>query len=403
MTILTADKISDEGLATLRDAGHDVVARPKSSGAELEELLRAERPEVLVVRSTRVTAEMMEANPRLELIVRAGAGYDNIDVNAASERGIFVANCPGKNADAVAELTIGLMLAMDRRIPDNVADARAERWNKAEYARAKGVRGSTLGVIGLGSIGAQVARLGQALGMSVIAWSRSLDEARAEMLDVVRMESPSAVAAGADVVTVHVAATEDTEHLADRSFFAGMREGALFINTSRSRVIDEEALQWALEERGIRAALDVMEGEPSQKEGPFQHALATHPNVYFTHHIGASTQQAQNAIAAEAVRIINSYGERGDVPNCVNLEAHSPATHLLTVRHLDKVGVLAAVLDEVRKAAWNVQEMENLIFEGAHAACARIRFDGEPKDEVVRTIVDHPDVLAVTLLPLGRE
>lgn len=402
MKILAADKLAGVAGAALESSGHDVLVRPALSGEALLNELREERPQVLIVRSTRVSADMLEANPDLELIVRAGAGYDTIDVEAASGRGIFVANCPGKNSDAVAELTIGLVLSLDRRIPENVIDARDGRWNKAAYAKAEGVRGRTLGVIGLGSIGSQVARLGTALGMSVIAWSRSLTDETADEVGIIRKASPQEVAADADVVTLHVAATPETRHLADRDFFSHMKEGAFFINTTRSSVVDEEALRWALDEKGVRAALDVMEGEPAQKQDAFDHPLASHPSVYMTHHIGASTQQAQEAIAIEAARVTNMYAESGVVPNCVNLEAHSPATHLLTVRHLDKVGVLAAVLDEIRKASWNVQEMENLIFEGARAACARIRFDGAPKDDVVRRITDHPDVLAVTLLPLAE-
>lgn len=402
MKILAADKLAGVAGAALESSGHDVLVLPALSGEALLNELREERPQVLIVRSTQVTADMLEANPDLELIVRAGAGYDTIDVEAASGRGIFVANCPGKNSDAVAELTIGLVLSLDRRIPENVIDAREGRWNKAAYAKAEGVRGRTLGVIGLGSIGSQVARLGTALGMSVIAWSRSLTDEIADEVGIIRKASPQEVAADADVVTLHVAATPETRHLADRDFFSHMKEGAFFINTTRSSVVDEEALRWALDEKGVRAALDVMEGEPAQKQGAFDHPLTSHPSMYMTHHIGASTKQAQEAIAVEAARVINMYAESGVVPNCVNLEAHSPATHLLTVRHLDKVGVLAAVLDEIRKASWNVQEMENLIFEGARAACARIRFDGVPKDDVVRRITDHPDVLAVTLLPLAE-
>jgi D-3-phosphoglycerate dehydrogenase len=343
---------------------------------------------------------MMEASPALELIVRAGAGYDTIDVESASSRGIFVSNCPGRNSDAVAELTIGLMIALDRRIPDNVSDARTGRWNKGAYSSARGIKGATLGIVGLGNIGARVANLAQALGMQVVAWSRSLTDEKAEELGVTRKSSPIEVAADADVVTLHVAASSETRNLADAAFFQAMRSGSIFINTTRASVVDEEALRRAVEEKGIYAGLDVMEGEPAQKEGPFEHPLAAHPHVYFTHHIGASTEQAQEAIAAEAIRIVNVYDESGHVPNCVNIERHSPATHLLTVRHLDKVGVLAAVLDEVRKAEWNVQEMENLIFAGARAACARITFNGSPSSEVVRQIEDHPDVLAVSILAL---
>jgi D-3-phosphoglycerate dehydrogenase len=343
---------------------------------------------------------MMDASPNLELIVRAGAGYDTIDVEAASERGLFVANCPGKNAVAVAELTIALLLAMDRRIADNVQDARAGRWNKATYAKAQGVKGQTLGVIGVGSIGQEVIVRAQALEMRVVAWSRSLTSLQADKLGVERMNSPEAVAQEADIVTLHVASTPETKHLADRAFFEAMKPGALFINTTRGAVVNEDALRWALDEKGIRAALDVFEDEPSYKEGALDKTLAQHPNVYLTHHIGASTQEAQDATAEEAVRIITTYAETGRVPNCVNLAEHSPASHLLTVRHLDRVGVLAAVLDEVRKADWNVQEMENLIFEGAKAACARIRFDGEPSDAVVDTIAHLDHVLAVSLIAL---
>lgn len=399
MHILIADKLADIGVASLEAAGHDVLQQ-SLSGDDLLATLRSEKPQVLVVRSTKVSSAMMDANPSLELIVRAGAGYDTIDVEAASARGIFVANCPGKNAVAVAELTIALLLAMDRRIADNVQDARSGHWNKATYAKAQGVKGQTLGVIGVGSIGQEVIVRAQALEMRVVAWSRSLTPAYASKLGVERMDTPEAVAREADVVTLHVASTPDTRHLANRAFFEAMKPGALFINTTRGAVVDEDALRWALDEKGIRAALDVFEDEPAYKEGAFEKALAQHPNVYLTHHIGASTQEAQDATAEEAVRIITTYADTGRVPNCVNLAEHSPASHLLTVRHLDRVGVLAAVLDEVRKANWNVQEMENLIFEGAKAACARIRFDGEPSDAVVDTISHLDHVLAVSLIAL---
>ena len=403
MKVFLADKLAERGVQALTEAGHTVVVEPKVSGETLLEALRQAQPHVLVVRSTKVNSAMMDANPNLELVVRAGAGYDTIDVAGASQRGIFVANCPGKNATAVAELTTALILALDRRIPDNVNDARAGRWNKARYSKAQGVKGRTLGVIGTGSIGQEVIVRALALEMRVLAWSRSLTGGFARALGVERRESPQAVAAEADIVSLHVASVPATRHLADRAFFEAMKPGAFFINTTRGPVVDEAALRWAMDEKGIRAALDVFEGEPSYKEGALDLPLAQHPNVYLTHHIGASTQQAQDATAAEAARIINTYAETGHVPNCVNMEAHSPATHLLTVRHLDKVGVLAAVLDEVRKANWNVQEMENLVFAGAKAACARIRFNGVPSDAVVARINGHQDVLAASLIPLPGE
>jgi len=400
MKILLADKLSARALGALAEAGHVVVNEPSLKGETLVEALRAETPEVLVVRSTKVPAEAMDADPKLELIVRAGAGYDTIDIDGASERGIFVSNCPGKNAAAVAELTMGLILALDRSIPDNVIDAREGRWNKAKYSKAAGVKGRTLGVIGTGNIGRAVIRRAQSFGMNVIAWSRSLTDEQAAALGVTRMERPLDVAANADVVTLHVAATPETRGLAGKAFFEAMKPGAFFINTTRSSVVDEEALRWAMDEEGIRAALDVISNEPAYKEGAFTHPLAYHPNLYLTHHIGASTRQAQDAIADEAVRVVNTYAETGEAPNCVNLAGRTPATHQLTVRHRDKVGVLAAVLDEMRKAGWNVQKMQNLIFAGAKAACAYISFAGAPNEETVHRIESHPDVLAVTLIDL---
>ena len=400
MKVFVADKLAESGLDALNEAGHTLIVEPKVSGDTLLDALREAEPQVLIVRSTKINSAMMDATPTLELIVRGGAGYDTIDVEGASQRGIFVANCPGKNATAVAELATALILALDRRIPDNVNDARAGRWNKATYSRAQGVKGRTLGVIGTGNIGQEVIVRALALEMRVVAWSRSLTDGFAHALGVERCESPLDVAAEADIVTLHVASKPQTRHLADRAFFEAMKPGAFFINTTRGPVVDEEALRWAMDEKGIRAALDVFEGEPSYKEGALDVPMAQHPNVYLTHHIGASTQQAQDATAAEAARIVNIYAETGTVPNCVNMEDHSPATHLLTVRHLDKVGVLAAVLDEVRKANWNVQEMENLVFAGAKAACAHIRFNGEPSDAVVAQINGHPDVLVASLIAL---
>jgi D-3-phosphoglycerate dehydrogenase len=400
MKIFLADKLSSSCVDALERGGHEVVSRPDAKGDALVEALRSENPAVLVVRSTKVPESLLDAAPALELVVRAGAGYDTIDVDAASSRGIFVSNCPGKNSVAVAELTLGLVMALDRRIPDNVADARGGTWNKAEYSKAPGLKGRTLGLVGLGSIGREVARRAEAFGMRVIGWSRSLTPESAAGMGVGFRATPIEVARDADIVSLHVAATADTKHLADRAFFEAMSPGALFINTTRSSVVDEEALVWAVENRGIRAGLDVFEDEPAAKDGTFRSAVASHPGIYVTHHIGASTEQAQESIAAEAARIILLFSETGDVVNCVNVADQTPATHKLTVRHLDRVGVLANVLGEIRTAGWNVQEMENMIFAGARAACASIRFDGDADPEVLARIGALPDVLAVSVIKL---
>jgi D-3-phosphoglycerate dehydrogenase len=398
MTILVADNIADVGIDALNEAGHSIVEEPGLSGETLVETLRAEAPEVLIVRSTKVAPEALDASPSLALIVRAGAGYDTIDVEGAANRGIFVANCPGKNSVAVAELTMGLILSLDRRLPDNVADARAGRWNKKAYAQAEGLKGRTIGIVGLGNIGREVVQRARAFDLDVIAWSRSLTPGEAEEdLGIGYRDGPEAVARDASIVSLHVASTPETENLADRSFFEAMPEGAIFVNTTRAAVVDEDALAWALDEKDIRAGIDVMEGEPASKQAEFEHPLADHPNLYVSHHIGASTQQAQDATALEAARVVRTFDEEGDVPNCVNLAEQTRATHQITVRHRDKVGVLAGVLDEMRRADWNIQEMSNRIFEGGKAAVASIRFNGPFRQKVVGRIADRDDVFAVSV------
>lgn len=400
MTILVADKLSESGLDEMRAAGYAVVSQPELTGEALVGALGEHNPAVLIVRSTRVPDEALAAAADLQLVVRAGAGYDTIDVAGASGRGIFVANCPGKNAVAVAELAMGLILTVDRRIPDNVIDARQGTWAKATYSKAAGVKGRRLALIGLGNIGRAVARRAQAFGMDVVAWSRSLTPARTRDLGVQFAETIAEAIDGADIVSLHVAATPETARLADRQFFESLKEGATFINTTRSSVVDEDALLWALDNRGLRAGLDVFSEEPAAKSGPFESRVASHPSVYVTHHIGASTAQAQEAIAAEAVRVVMAFAASGEVLNCVNLAAASEATHQLTVRHLDRVGVLAAILDEMRRAELNVQEMENLLFSGGDSACAYIRFQGDPDEDTIDRMRQHPDVLAVSLVQL---
>jgi len=343
---------------------------------------------------------MLEAG-RLSLVVRAGAGYNTIDVETASERGISVANCPGKNAIAVAELAFGLILALDRRIPENTADLKRGVWNKKEYSKARGLYGRTLGLIGLGGIGCEMCPRARAFGMRVVGWSRSLTDVKARNLGVEALDSIFQVAAASDVVSVHVALKPETTKLVGEDFFAAMKPGSFFVNTSRAEVVDQAALERAVREKGIRAGLDVFAGEPSGGGGSVDDPIFQLPGVVGTHHIGASTEQAQEAIAAETVRIVREFKETGRPPNVVNLAKKSPATHLLVIRHYDRVGVLAEVFDRIKAAGINVQETENVVFDGAKAAVARIHLNQAPSDGVVADIqAATPDILEVTLLPI---
>ena len=416
MKVLIADPFEPSGLEGLKAAGCEVVYDPDAKDDRLIEAVRSTGAEVLVVRSTKVTSAMLDAG-RLALIVRAGAGYNTIDVAGASKRGIYVSNCPGKNAIAVAELTFGLILALDRRIPDNVAELRAGKWNKKAFSKARGLRGQTIGVLGIGSIAQEVIRRAAAFGLDVVVWSRRFDgeerpmrEAEARAFDLeaearlVRIElapTPAAVATRADILSVHLAFGPDTKGLVGREVLAGLKPGATFINTARAEIVDHAALLEAAREKRVRVGLDVFNAEPATATGDFNDELVSLPNVYGTHHIGASTDQAQEAIAAETVRIVTSFKNTGKVPNVVNLASRTPATHMLVVRHRDRPGVLAHVFDNLREANLNVQETENIVFEGAEAAVARINLDGAPASALCDKIKSgHADVLDLQVVKL---
>ncbi|HEX8845351.1 MAG TPA: 3-phosphoglycerate dehydrogenase family protein, partial [Pyrinomonadaceae bacterium] len=377
-----------------------VTFQPDLKDEALVEAIRTLKPDVLVVRSTKVTEPMLAAGA-LKLVVRAGAGYNTIDVGAASRRGIYVSNCPGKNSIAVAELAFALVLALDRRVADNVIALRRGEWNKKEFSKARGLYGRTLGLIGTGQIGQEMIPRARAFGMKTIAWSRSLTPERAASLGVERLDTPQEVARVADVVSVHLALKPETRSIVGADVFNSMKEGAIFINTSRGEVVDQGALTHALRTRRIRAGLDVFASEPTSATGEFTDEIAKEENLYGTHHIGASTDQAQEAIAAETVRIIQSFKETGRVPNVVNLAERTPATHTLVVRHQDRPGVLAHVLDAVRGANINVQEMENIIFEGSEAAVARINLEAAPPTETIERLrAENPDILELNLLEI---
>ncbi|MGI9167638.1 MAG: 3-phosphoglycerate dehydrogenase family protein [Pyrinomonadaceae bacterium] len=402
MLVLIADKFEQSGRDGLQAIGCDISYQSDLKDDTLVTAIATEQPDVLVVRGTRVTESMLAAGP-VKLVVRAGAGYNTIDVAAASRLGIYVSNCPGKNSIAVAELAFALILALDRRIPDNVISLRRGEWNKKEFSKARGLYGRTLGLIGVGKIGQEMIPRAKAFGMRVIAWSRSLTIEGAEQLGVEYKPKPNDVANEADVVSVHLALNPETKELIGSEFFSAMREGSYFINTSRGEVVDQPALVQAMKTRAFRAGLDVFSNEPTTAKAEFADEIAKEATLYGTHHIGASTDQAQEAIAAETVRIVREFKETGKVPNVVNLARQTPATHRLVVRHLDRPGVLASVLEALKAEQINVQEMENIVFEGAEAAVARINLEQAPSREMLnRLTAETTDIIELDLLELSN-
>ncbi|MDD8018538.1 MAG: 3-phosphoglycerate dehydrogenase family protein [Bacteroidota bacterium] len=378
MKVLIADALPQQTIDNLALLGTQVVYKPKLKSEELASAI--DDAEVLVVRSTEVHADCISKAKNLSLIIRAGAGVNNIDMKAANARGIYVSNCPGKNSIAVAELAMGLLLALDRRIPENVADLRNGKWNKSEYSKADGLFGKTVGVIGVGQIGKEFIVRTKAFGLNVIAWSRSLNQESADELGVERAEFIEELIPKCDVVSVHLALKPETKKIITKDLIALMKPNAIFINTSRWEVVDEEALYEAAKAGKIRVGSDVFSGEPEDKTSPMTNKIASLPSVYGTHHIGASTEQAQNAIAEEVVAIVKQYKERGTVKNWVNKAKVTAATYQLVIRHYDKPGVLATILNSLKTESINIQEVENVIFEGTQTAVCSLRLESKPSD-----------------------
>jgi len=357
-------------------------------------------PQILIVRSTKIQKHHIEAAPNLSLIIRAGSGVDNIDVDEASVRGIFVANCPGLNSIAVAELTMGHLINMDRRIADNVYELRQGKWSKKEFGKANGLYGRTLGVIGMGTIGSLVVKRAQVFGMVVQVFDRSLTPQKAEELGVHYCNSVEAACTSADAITIHVPLTPSTKYLINKQALSKLKDGAYVINTSRGGVVNEKELIEVAKIKNLRYGCDVFENEPKASDNVFgDRDIATNPNIYGTHHIGASTEQAEEAVGREVVNIVSNFISTGKVLNCVNLEIEKQASakYKLTVRHKDAVGVLAFILQELRTEGINVGEMANIIFTGAQAASARFALDTKPSEKCLQALRSHEHIYAVQL------
>jgi D-3-phosphoglycerate dehydrogenase len=397
MKVLIADSIDETAVQQLEAAGDEVVLSPDLTAETLPD--RIGDAEVLVVRSTLVTPAVIDAGKKLALIVRAGAGVNTIDTEHAAANAVLVANVPGRNAIAVAELAFGLMLAIDRHIADATADLRVGTWNKKAHGRARGLYESTLGIIGLGEIGMALAERAVGFGMRVVAERKDRPRAvqeRTRQLGIELLPDRDHLLDESDIVSIHVPGNPSTHHLVDAEFLARMKDGAVLINTSRGDVVDPDALIEAMDRRGIRCGLDVYPDEPAGGAGSIDSALARHPNVVGTHHIGASTDQAQRSVAEGTVEVIDSY-RRNEIEHCVNLEVAPERTCTLTVRHFDRVGVLASVLDILRAADLNVSNMRNRIFAGSLAAMATIDVAGPVDAKILAEIEANPDVIAVVM------
>ncbi|HEY4013535.1 MAG TPA: NAD(P)-dependent oxidoreductase [Polyangiaceae bacterium] len=401
MRLLIADKLHPRAIEELRTLPLDVVYDPELTKETLEKGLHGVG--ILVVRSTEVTASAIENAKQLNLIVRAGVEYATIDVRAASKHGVYVANCPGKNASAVAELAYGLMLALDRRIPDALASLRAGKWERQEFSKAEGLHGKTLGIVGMGAIGREVALRGRGFGLNVVAWSRSLTAARAAELGVGHAASLEDLAARSQILSLHLALVERTKQIVSRRVLDRLPDRAMLINTARADLVDNEALMDGIGRRGFRVGLDVYPEEPRSRTFAAADMFRSFPSggvVYGTPHIAAATDQAQLAIATEAVRVIRSFLLEATVPNVVNVSSSSAARFQIVIRMMDKIGTFAHVLGVLKRHGINVEEVSNTVFEGGVAACAKLRLVSRPTEACLAEIKAFHEVLHVDLVML---
>lgn len=390
MKVLIADKFPEIFIEKMQEAGLEVIFEPKLGENDIPDA--AENVDILVVRSTKVNEAAITKAKKLNLIIRAGAGYNNINVHAANKKGVYVANCPGKNSIAVAELAMGLIISLDRKIPSNVMDFKNGVWNKAEYSKAKGLYGKTLAIVGVGNIGKELAKRALAFGMNVYG----KDIRRIEGVAIKDFSEMDQILPIADVISIHLPMTEQTKHLFDEKMFSYIKDGAMLVNTSRSGIIDEKALIKAVKEKNLLVALDVFEDEPEQKTGNVSSELQELDNVYVTHHIGASTEQAQNAVAEEVYNIIMKYISSGVIAHWVNRAQVTDTAYQLAVKHYDKPGVLASVLDVLRIGDINIEEIENIIFEDGLVALCTMKLKSPATNEMLKSIRHNPNVLTVS-------
>ncbi len=311
--VLVSDELSADGVAILRKAGLEVDVKVGLKPEELEEIIAGY--DALAVRSaTKVTARLLERATRLQVVGRAGVGVDNVDLDAATRRGVVVMNTPGGSSVTVAELTVAHMLALARHVPQATASVKAGKWEKKRF-QGHELAGKTLGVVGIGNIGSVVVNRCQGLGMRVVAYDPFIGAEAAAKLGV-SLVSLDELWGRADVVSLHVPLTEQTRNLVNARTLARMKKGALLVNCARGGVIDEQALADALASGHLGgAALDVFEKEPV----PPDHPLLRLDGFICTPHLGASTEEAQAAVAVAIAEQIAQFLTQGVAQNAVNL------------------------------------------------------------------------------------
>ncbi|MEY4489200.1 MAG: hypothetical protein RIQ79_1708 [Verrucomicrobiota bacterium] len=342
MKILVADKISPKGVAFLRQQpGFEVIEAYGSSPAQVLELVKDVH--AIAVRSeTKISREVFAAAPHLKVVGRAGVGVDNVDVDAATERGVVVMNTPGGNTISTAELTFTHILCCARPIAQGAASMKAGSWDRKTLSGVELLR-KNIGIIGLGRIGSEVAKRAQAFGMKVLAYDPYLTPARAAAMQVESV-SLDALLAGSDYITVHMPLTDETNNMIDEAALAKCKKGVRIVNCARGGIVNEKALVAALKSGQVGAAgLDVFETEPLPKDSELRSA----PNIVLTPHIAASTSEAQESVGIEIAEQIADVLLHGAVRNAVNLPSMDAAAAKVVAPHLDLAAKLGTLVQQI--------------------------------------------------------
>jgi D-3-phosphoglycerate dehydrogenase / 2-oxoglutarate reductase len=351
--ILVADAISERGVAELQEGGLlDVTVKTGLKEDALLEII-GEYAGLVVRSATKATAKLIEAAPNLRVIGRAGVGVDNVDVEAATKRGVIVMNTPGGNTISTAEHAFSLMVSLARNIPQADASVKASKWDRKSYEGVE-LYGKTLAILGMGRIGTEFARRAIAFGMRVLAYDPYLSASRARTLQVELVERLDEIIPQADFITLHMPLTSETKHMISRERLAKAKKELRIVNCARGGLIDEEALYDALKTKRIAgAALDVFEVEPP----PADYPLRELPNVVFTPHLGASTAEAQENVGIEVAQQIRAALLSGEIRNAVNMPSVDAKTMALLGPHIalgEKLGFFLSQLSGKRCESLNI-------------------------------------------------
>ncbi|HBM15030.1 MAG TPA: phosphoglycerate dehydrogenase [Lentisphaeria bacterium] len=407
MKILIADDFQKKYIEVLQAQGHEVSFNPDLTAETLPSAIKDN--DCLIVRGTKVTEQTIESSEKLSLIIRAGSGISTIDLDAAAKKAVFVTNTPARNSIAIAELAFGLMISLDRKIPENVIDLRNSKWNMKKYSEAQGLYEKTVGIVGMGEIGIEFADRAKAFGMNVIAFdpialmNRPVAiSTRLERKIFTFCNTLEEIAELSDVITFHLPSNPHTKNMVNRDFLKHVKKNAIIINTSRGDIVDDDALIEAINSKNLRVGLDTFNGEPAKGDGKFESALSKHHNVYGTHHIGASTEQAQNAIAAEVIEIITQY-ELGIVKYPVNIEMKPITRHILIARIYDKVGVFASILNLLKEQSISVQQMDSKVFNGEITQQIVLYLSKRPDNACIDALSKLSDVIQISVKSIISE